>query len=307
MMKKLLKIIGIIILIPIVLLIALLFIISLIPMAPNNYTKTTKTGGNIEAKYLAMGSYKVKNIKKDGSELTKKYYIYYPEELKNINKKYPVVVVLNGTGVLPKKYKALFKHLASWGFVVVGNDDASTGFGKSSDETIDLIISENSNKDSIFYGKIDLDNIGITGHSQGGAGVFTSISIMKHKDKYKTAVALSPTHEETAIAFGWNYDLTKISIPTLMIAGTQGDFETEAVIPIEKMIQMYNKIPSSKVMIRRIGAEHGQMLYSADGYVTAWFMWKLQGDEEASKAFVGDNAEILTNSLYKDQKNDIVK
>ncbi len=299
-MKKLLKIIGIIILIPIVLVIALLVIISFIPMTPNNYTKEVITGGDIETKYLAMGDYKVKNIKRKGSEITKKYYIYYPEELKNNDKKYPVVVILNGTGVLPKKYKALFKHLASWGFVVIGNDDGSTGFGKSADETIDLIISENDNSNSIFYGKLDLDNIGITGHSQGGAGVFTATSIMEHKDKYKTAVALSPTHEETAHQFGWKYDLTKINIPTLMIAGTNGDFETQAVIPIEKMIEMYNKIPSSKVMLRRIGAEHGQILYSADGYVTAWFMWQLQGDKEASKAFVEDSPEISNNKLYQD-------
>lgn len=68
------------------------------------------------------------------------------------------------------------------------------------------------------------------------------------------------------------------------------------------MIDMYNKIPSSKIMMRRIGAEHGQMLYSADEYVTAWFMWQLQGDEEASRAFIGDSPEILKNNLYQDQK-----
>ena len=85
-----------------------------------------------------------------------------------------------------------------------------------------------------------------------------------------------------------------------MIAGTNGYFETQYVIPIEKMIEMYNKIPSSKVMLRRIGAEHVQMLYSADGYVTAWFMWQLQGDEEAVKAFIGDNPEIRNNKLYQD-------
>lgn len=299
-MKKMFKILGIIILIPIVLVIALLVIISFIPMTPNNYTKELKTGGDIETKYLSMGDYKVKNIKKDGTEITKKYYIYYPEELKNSDKKYPIVIILNGTGVLPKKYKALFKHLASWGFVVIGNDDGSTGFGKSADETMDLIIFENSDRNSIFYGKLDLDNIGITGHSQGGAGVFTAISIMEHKDKYKTAVALSPTHEEIAHQFGWKYDLTKINIPTLMIAGTNGEFETGAVIPIEKMLEMYNKIPLLKVMSRRIGAEHGQMLYSADGYVTAWFMWQLQGDGEAGKAFIGDNPEIKNNKLYQD-------
>ena len=83
-MKKLLKIIGI----AIVLFIALLVIILFIPMTPNNYTKEVKTGGDIEIKYLSMGDYKVRKVKKDGSELTKKYYIYYPEELSNINKKY---------------------------------------------------------------------------------------------------------------------------------------------------------------------------------------------------------------------------
>ncbi len=301
-MIKVFKIFGVILAIPILLLIGFLCLLSFLPAVPKNYTKEVKTGGDIEANYLRMGKYKVKSTKSKATELTKYNYVYYPEELKSSNKKYPVVIVLNGTGILPKKYQALFKHLASWGFVVVGNDDGSTGFGKSADETIDYIKKANEDKDSILYGKIDIDNIGITGHSQGGAGVFTSISIMEHKEDYKTAVALSPTHEETALAFGWNYDLTKVNIATLMIAGTKGDFETQMVIPIEKMIDMYEKISSSKVMMRRIDAEHGQMLYQADGYVTAWLMWQLQGDEEASKAFTSDNPEILKNELYQDQK-----
>lgn len=304
-MKKVLKMIGIMILIPIVLMICLLVIASFIPAVPNNYTKKVKTGGEIEAEYLAMGKYRVKSTKSKATELTKYNYVYYPEELERSNRKYPVVVILNGTGILPKKYKALFKHLASWGFIVVGNDDGSTGFGKSADETMDYIKKAEEDKDSVLYRKIDIDNIGITGHSQGGAGVLTAITIMEHKDDYKTAVPLSPTHEETALAFGWNYDLTKVNVPTLLIAGTKGDFETKMVIPIEKMILMYEKISSSKVMMRRIGTEHAQMLYSADGYVTAWFMWQLQGDEEASKAFTSNNPEILKNQLYQNQKIDI--
>lgn len=263
-MKTVFKVMGIILLIPILLIIALITILSLMPMVPTRYTKEVATGGELEAKYLAMGNYKAKKVQKDGSELTKKFYVYYPEELPEKNQKYPVIVVLNGTGVLPKKYKAIFQHLASWGFVVIGNDDGSTGFGKSADETMDFILAENSNPNGVFYQKMDLENIGITGHSQGGAGVFTAISIMEHKDQYKTAVALSPTHEETAHGFGWNYDLTQITIPTLMLAGTEGEFETQAVIPFEKMEQMYEKIVAPKAMLRRSGAEHGQMLYEAD-------------------------------------------
>ena len=42
------------------------------------------------------------------------------------------------------------------------------------------------------------------------------------------------------------------------------------------------------------------MLYSADGYVTAWFMWQLKSVQNAAKAFVGSDAEIKSNKLYQD-------
>ncbi|MGN0866712.1 MAG: alpha/beta hydrolase family protein [Oligosphaeraceae bacterium] len=305
-MKKRLEVMGIAISIPVVLFLIFLVMPSCIPMTPNDYTKTVKTGGEIEGKYLAIGNDNVLMARKNvPGTAGKNFYIFYPEELNASHRKYPVVVMLNGTGVLPKKYKALFEHLASWGFVVVGNDDPSTGFGKSAEETMDLIASENSNADSLFHGKLDLANIGITGHSQGGAGVLTAISMSRYSDKYRTAVALSPTHEETAHKFGWKYDLEKIKVPTLMMAGVNDDFETRFVIPLEKMTEMYDKIPSSKAMLRRIDAGHGQMLYSADGYVTAWFMWQLQGDQEAGKAFIGNAPEIRNNKLYRDIAIDI--
>lgn len=52
-------------------------------------------------------------------------------------------------------------------------------------------------------------------------------------------------------------------------------------------------------LIVGIGADHSDMLYSADGYVTAWFMYWLQGDEQAGKAFFGETAELLQNPLYQ--------
>ena len=42
-----------------------------------------------------------------------------------------------------------------------------------------------------------------------------------------------------------------------------------------------------------------------DGYITAWFMWQLQNDDDAAKAFVGDTPELLTNPLYQDQRIDM--
>ncbi len=308
-MKKLLKtiliIFGVIILL-VILLIVILFIIGATKqMVPKDYTETTPTGGKIEAKYLEMGQYDVSYCEEAVDDTFKKYEVYYPTELTDSDRVYPVVVFANGTGVFGSKYKALFEHLASWGFVVVGNEDPESWNGNSSDKSLAYILEQNEDRDSVFYRKIDIDNIGISGHSQGGVAVFNAITEHGHSNYYKTAVALSPTNEEQAVSLKWHYDLTKINIPVMLIAGTKGDFETKLVIPFEKMLSMYDKLNVDKIMMRKTGYEHGEMLYQADGYVTAWFMWQLQGDEYAAGAFTGDTPEIMSNRLYQDQKCDL--
>ena len=41
----------------------------------------------------------------------------------------------------------------------------------------------------------------------------------------------------------------------------------------EQLESIFNDIPAGKCMARRTGTEQGPMLYSGDGYVTAWFMY----------------------------------
>ena len=110
--------------------------------------------------------------------------------------KYPVLVVLNGTGVKASKYKTQFEHFASWGFVVIGTEEEEAWDGEAADSSLAFLIQQNEDKESLFYQKLDLDNVGAVGHSQGGAGVFNAITEHEHSSVYKTAVSLSPTHEE---------------------------------------------------------------------------------------------------------------
>ena len=308
-MKKLLKILFRILLFIlgfIVLLIVLVCIKSAFTkFVPENYTELVKTGGSIEAEYLSMGEYEVSCHEKKVEDSARKVLIFYPTVLENTQREFPVVVFVNGTGVVASKYTALFEHLASWGFVVVGNEEQESWNGNASETSLCYLLSENQNPDSVFYQKIDTQNIGVSGHSQGGAGVFTTITEHEHSDLYKTAIALSPTNEEQAISLQWSYDLTKITIPIMLLAGTEGDFETQMVIPLEKMEEMYDKISAPKLMARRVDSEHGEMLYEADGYVTAWFMWQLQGDLHAASAFVGEKPEIMTNHMYINQNSNI--
>lgn len=305
-MKKALKIIGIIVLVAVIAVIVIVVVKAKIdantPIIADNYQEVTKTGGDIEAKYLKNGeqaiSYKEENA--DGAAV--KYEVYYPTDLETADRTYPVIVYVNGSNVKGSQCAPMFKHWASWGFVVVATEDTNQWNGKSASESLDYLLKENRTENSIFFGKIDVDHIGITGHSQGGVGVFNAITIYENSAKFKTAVPISPTHEELAEGLKWHYDLSKVNVPVLMIAGTKGDGEIKTVIPLEKMQAMYEKLNVPKAMARKQGCEHNDTDSAADGYITAWFLWQLKGDTEAAKAFTGETPELLSNKLYQNQK-----
>lgn len=294
---KVLKMIGIAVLVIIALLAILIFRIFTAPMVPKNYTKTVETGGEIEAAYMASGQYQVKRIEAEAPGDWKKFVAYYPADLEESESTFPVVVFVNGTGVGASRYQALFQHLASWGFIVLGTEDPSTCTGASAEATLVWLLEQNNDLDSVFYQKVDTEHIGISGHSQGGVAVFNAVSEQPHGELYTCAVSLSPTEWALAMAIGLDYDPSKMTTPTLILAAAEND-----VITPDGVKGLAEAIPAGTVIALRPGMDHGKMLYSADGYVTAWFMWQLQGDQNAAKAFVGDNAEILTNPLYQDQQ-----
>lgn len=270
------------------------------------FAENIETGGELEKKYIQNGKYEISVKKVKADKPIKKYTIYYPTEMKTENKKYPMVLLVNGTGGKATKYEPLLEQLATWGFIVVGTQDKGTGTGETTIKSLNYMLSENENKDSIFYNKIDVDNIGITGHSQGGAATMNAITKYEESKYFKAAAPLSPVSEKTATQVtNYAYDSAQVKIPIFILAGTSGEFEIEAVIPFEEFTKMYDKITSPKVQARRTDMTHDDMLYKAQGYVTAWFMWQLQDDEEASKVFIGDNPELLNNKMYQDQRIDL--
>lgn len=307
--KVLFKILKVI-LIVIVVLVAMVVILYLWadnkPAIHKGYQEKIETGGELEQKYLQNGPYETKKKTVKEEKPIKKYTIYYPSELEEQNKKYPMVLIVNGTGGKATKYEPEFAQLSSWGFIVVGTQDKGTGKGETTIKTLNYMLSENEDKDSIFYGKIDIDNIGVTGHSQGGAAAIRAAMLFEESRYFKTVVPLSPVCEKTTAQMtDYTYDISQMQIPIFLLAGTSGEFEIELVIPLEEMSRMYDKISSPKVMARRTGMTHDDMLYKAEGYVTAWFLWQLKEDQEAAKAFLGDQPELLGNPLYQDQRIDL--
>lgn len=220
---KIVAIILIIIVMVILMLKGCVHILSKIPSVPDDYVKKVQTGGDIEAKYLAMGSHDIEYYEAGAMMSFQKFEIYYPKDIENMDK-LPVVVFVNGTGVKASKYPALQKHLASCGFITIATEEEYAWNGFSAEMSVRYLELLNQyqedGKENIFYGKIDMDKIGITGHSQGGIGVINAITEQKHSSIYKAAVILSSTETDMAKAFLWESDSSLIHTNAMMITST---------------------------------------------------------------------------------------
>ena len=302
-MKKILKIAGIILIIVIAAVFAVLKYLGNRPAVPADYQKTTETGGEIEAKYMANGPYEV-SVKEEGTLLDfGKFWIYYPSELTDTNKRYPVIVICNGSGTPLSKYPTVAEHYASWGFIVIGTEEMNSWNAFGAEMSIRYLERMNENQkiedtESIYYQKVDFNNVGIVGHSQGGVGVINAITDTKHKNIYKCAVSLSPTNKTLAHNLFWDYDASLVSVPILLISGEGGG--DDWVVTGEQLVEIYDDISTNKIAVRRKATPHNEVLYKPDGYTTAWFMYYLQGDTDAGEAFFGSAPEILNNDYYQD-------
>ena len=312
--KKVLKILGAVAALIAVLMAAILMLLiwaSKQPAVRENYFDNVQTNAELENKYKGKGVYAVSTAEYDMENTAcKKVEIWYPSQMTETSARYPLVIMANGTGVPAAKYRPIFEHLASWGFLVVGNEDESSWSGKSSAESLDFILKLNQTQSSVFYGKVDIDHIGIAGHSQGGVGAINAVTNQENGGSYRAMYTASDTHVVLAEALNWTYDVYKVNIPYFMVAGTEktdaGDgidgSNNVGIAPLFSLQENYEKISngSVKFMARRSHADHGDMLAIADSYMTAWFLYWLKGDVQAQSVFFGENAEILNNGNWQD-------
>lgn len=308
LVKKVLKIIGIALLIMIVIGVIILKILGNRPAAPADYQQTVQTGGEIERTYMGNGPFEVSIYEETVLQTFGKFVVYYPSKLQTGSEKYPVIIMCNGSGTPISKYPAVPKHLASWGFIVIGTGENYSWNAFGAEMCLRFLERWNENevienKTSIFYQRVDFDKVGVVGHSQGGVGVINAITQTAHKDFYKAAVSLSPTNKELAHNLLWDYDACLIDTPIMLVSGEGGG--DDWVVTGEQLQDIYDDIFAPKLAARRLDTDHGEMLYSVNGYVTAWFMWLLQGDEYAGGAFTGETPEIMNNSLYQDQRQNL--
>jgi len=261
------------------------------PSGSNQYYNMLTGLSPQESIYMKLGSHEVATYEEPAQGTLKTYRMWYPADAATSKKKYPVIVSNNGTGWAAAKYTEWFRHMASWGFIVVGNDEGTSWNGNSAEATLQWLIQLNSKKGSPVYQHADLNNIGTVGHSQGGTGVENAITTQPSAKKYKAAVMLASTYNGYNALLRWNADASKITIPMMILVAN-----SDGLTPLKDYNTLWNALPNNiiKVAGRKNNCGHGDMLVYGDGYVTAWFLWHLQGNTKAREAI----KELRTNQSY---------
>lgn len=300
-MKKILKWTGLAVLTLLLLLAALLIWNAHRQLLSDDYPAKIRTGGAVEEKYAGYGPEDVAYFEQTVPENYEKYEIWYPAALPESQRRYPVIVINNGTGMRASRQQAAYCRLASWGFIVVANEEEYSWNGFAAEMSLRFLLRADGEEESIFHQHVDTENIGVTGHSQGGVACINTVTKTEHAACYRAAFLVSPTAEELADALEWEYDISDVRVPVAILAGT-GKVDAETIIPLAGLRRMYGHASASSfvLMARKSGYDHGETAMQTDGYMTAWFRYWLQGDEEAGRAFVGETAEIMENALYQD-------
>ena len=277
-----------------------------LPALSGNYYKSFKSQAELEQKYSQLGEYSVDSYTLENADETAgEINVWYP---KNTEHKVPMIIVANPSKLPASNYKPFFERLASWGFVVVGNEDPQSGNGASTSATLEAmkgLVETHPLRDVI-----DFDKIGVVGYSQGGSGALAAVTEYDNGSEFKAIFTGSAVEPGLAKSMGWVYDTSKIQASYFMTASTgdtdTGDGKTEGVAPLTSLMDAYISLEGDceKIRARVSNADHNDMLKKCDGYMTAWMLYELAGDREAAMAFTGPDAEILTNANWQDiEKN----
>jgi hypothetical protein len=193
---------------------------------------------------------------------------------------HPVILWGNGTGATPSSYSALLTHLASHGFIVAAANTTNAGSGREMLAGIAAV-----SADRTLAAGADLQNIGATGHSQGGGGAIAAGADPRVDTIFplQGAIGGSVTNLRTGSALFFAGQRDTLVSPTLV----RRDFTRTTGIPAA-----YAELA---------GASHFEPVGSGGGFrgtLTAWARWRLAGDASGSALFAGTSPGLASDRAW---------
>lgn len=147
---------------------------------------------------------------------------------------------------------------------------------------IDLLARRNTDPGSAFHDHVDLEHIGASGHSQGGAAAI----VVGADPRIDTILPIQP---------GPLANIDDVRVPALLLAGQKDSI----VFPflVKAFYDAADHIPAIYGELR--GADHFTVVGDPGPFAaptTAWFRAHLMGDQAARAQFFGTGCGICTDS-----------
>lgn len=238
--------------------------------------------------------------------------LYRPQSLIPFGaaKKLPVLLWGNGACVnTTQEHKLFLNEIASHGYLILAiglldrldlRDEVSNQRTHSSQliAALDWILAQNGHASSLFFDRIDAEQVAAMGMSCGG---LQAIEISGDPRIRTTVVCNSGVLPMPSPMRGMpslrKDDLLNYHGPVLYLMGGPTD------IAYENAMDDFQRVEHVPVIMTNLDVGHGGTYHRPHGgeyspVALAWLNWHLKGDEEASKMFLGADSQLLRDPQW---------
>jgi len=201
---------------------------------------------------------------------------------------YPVITWANGTCGEIAGYAPLLSTIASYGFVIVASNSTWTATAPTNMvqlRALDYAKSLNEDSESIFYQKLDLENVGAMGHSQGAMATANADGDPRVKSVIFWNTGSS--NEKPFLNVSGERDVSTTT-PASMATGANAATQPGAWVYYHKVLQTGGGSTGHLVLME----QPDRVIDMA----VAWWQWQLKNDAAAKKMFVGDDCGLCNKA-----------
>ena len=223
--------------------------------------------------------------------------IYRPRTLGENGRRHPIIIWGNGTGGSPGTYGSLLTHWASHGFVVGAARTSNAGSGEEMLDCLTYLVQQNGRSSGTYAGKLNVNRVGASGHSQGGGG-----TIMAGRDSRITVTA---PFQPYVLGLGHvSSSQRQQNGPMFLMTGSSDTLAS----PTLNGTPVFNNANVPVFWGNLRGAGHFVPTGNAGdfrGPATAWYRFHLMNDANAQSTFYGSNCRLCTDRDWEVRRKGI--
>ena len=152
--------------------------------------------------------------------------------------------------------------------------------------TLEWLVDQNSDSNSVLYQLIDESKVGVAGHSMGSAAsIWASLEV----PMYKVVIMIAPWVSADKFKTDLTYEVvSEIKVPILLVLGSEDEVGCLDIAPVA-----YDELDSPKFLVYTSGDDHTSVRVDSISfkYITMFCKVYLSGEEEYASYLYGEHAQ----------------